>query len=64
MPHMTGGLLPPGLVTVNVSVRHCDAEATFWPCPVATVCPFRIVFVVSVEVEGPVIEKVLKSKRS
>ena len=25
VPHMTGGLEVPVLVTVNLSVRHCDA---------------------------------------
>ena len=58
-PQRTGLVDPPGLVTENESVKHCDAVDT--STPPAFVAPFRILVEVSVKVLGPVMTKVLKS---
>lgn len=57
MPHMMGGAFPPGLVTLNVSVRHWLAEVTSTVAAPVTI-PLIVIPVVTVSVEGPVMVKV------
>ena len=65
VPQMVGGPSPLGLLTENVSVRHCDAVVASAPAAVTPVgSPFRRAATVVVEVDGPVIWKVWKSSRS
>ncbi len=61
---MTGGLTPPGLVTENVSVRHWPLEKTDKVPEVARTPFFRIPTEEVDEVEGPVTENTVKSRRS
>ncbi len=64
---MTGGAEPPGLVTVNQSVRHRVCRFMGAPTPVFSArSPLRTepIFNVVVAVSGPVMEKVLKSSLS
>ena len=67
MPHICGGLIPPGFDTEKVSVRHRDASVTATPPatvnagPPARVAPEPEVID---EVDGPEIMNWLKSKRS
>ena len=64
MPQIAGGAFPPFPVTVNVSVKHCVAELTVTPlATVVILSPLRIAIVLTA-VLGPVITKVLKSRRS
>ena len=63
-PQMTDGAAPSELLTLKVSVRHWVACVEAVPAPVCTGAPFRVLVVDTVEVEGPVSTKVLKSKRS
>jgi hypothetical protein len=61
---MTGGLVPPGFVTLKVSVRHWLAMvATVPEAAVTRLIPLRRVSEV-VSVEGPWIVKELMSRRS
>ena len=55
LPHIVGGVIPPGLVTENVSVRQAVALVEATPMSVVT-----DLVVVAVEVEGPV--KTMESK--
>ena len=60
-----GDVPPPGLVTENVSVRHCDACETDTPLvtPVRGK-PKKFLATLVLEVDGPLIWNVSKSKRS
>ena len=63
---MVEGLAPSGLETVNVSVRHWVAE-DWETAPLETgvrATPKLVLTSLAVEVDGPVIWKVLKSRRS
>ena len=62
-PQMTDGARFPGDVTENVSVRHWPALAAGTPAPEVTM-PLTVVATLSIAVEGPVMEKVVKSKRN
>jgi hypothetical protein len=63
VPQITGLLLPPlEEVTENVSVRHSVAVVA--PSPPALGAPFKIFMAVVIDVDGPVMTKVLKSKRN
>jgi hypothetical protein len=62
---MVGGALPPGFVTWKVSVRHWVAVDTgIAPAARLDGCPFSSMATTLVLVDGPVMENVLKSKRS
>ncbi len=62
---MTGGLVPPVLVTEKVSVRHCVACVAGAPAAMdGATRPFRMDVVLVVAVDGPVIANVTKSKRN
>ncbi len=62
---MRGGADPPGLVTEKVSVRHEVARLYVFPLPtVKAGWPLSSEATDVVDVEGPEITKVLKSKRS
>ncbi len=61
---MVEGVLPPGLVTAKVSVRQLLARETEKPVPVGEATPLAILKALAVVVEGPVITKREKSKRS
>ena len=50
---MVGGVPPPGLETVNVSVRHCEADVT--EEPEFAMLPKMALPTTIEEVEGPVI---------
>ena len=60
---MTGGLAPLALTTLNVSVRHLEANVAEVP-EVATGKPFKIFVSEIVAIDGPVITNVSKSNRS
>ncbi len=62
---MLGGLMPPPeLVTEKVSVRHCDwAETGTAPAGETTPLLAATLATDVVEVDGPVITKVSKSRR-
>ena len=60
---MTGGTLPLGPVTENVSVRHWVARVTPVP-PLPITVPWVMPVVDVVRVVGPAITKELKSNRS
>ena len=64
VPQIWGGEFPPGLVTVNLSVRHWDASATLLAVAARLETPFRILLLDRDSVVGPVITKVVKSRRS
>ncbi len=62
---MTGGAIPPGFVTLNVSVRQLPTSAAGAPEATArTRSPLRILPIETVAVEGPVIMKAEKSNLS
>ena len=63
MPQMVGGEAPVGLVTEKESVRHWpDTDCPAFPVVVGT--PFFVKTVEVVEVDGPVMVKDTKSRRS
>ena len=59
LPQIVGGTGLPGLVTIKVSVKHCVFVVYGTPTPTST--PNLCKPTVTVEVEGPRIENVLKS---
>jgi hypothetical protein len=60
---MTGGEFPPFPVTEKVSVRHSVAK--FWGIvPAAARAPFNVKKAEDVRVLGPLMTKLLKSRRS
>ena len=61
MPHKTGTVDEGLPVTVNASVKHCDAVETV--VPVAATSPNIAFVVVVVKVLGPVMAKFVKSSR-
>ena len=64
-PQITGGVEPPGLDTLKVSVRHWEAEATSTPFVTAgRTWPFNALPMLSDNVDGPVMTNMLKSRRS
>ncbi len=64
VPQITGGVLPPGLVTVNVSVRQLDLSDAAAMRPLLVAWPLLWVKEIAEEVTGPVIMKESKSRRS
>ena len=60
---MTGGTLPAGPVSENVSVRHCVAVLTGAPAGLVMLPPISK-RLEAVTVVGPVITKLLKSSRN
>ena len=65
IPQIGDGAFPPGLETENVSVRHC--VAVDWEAPLETALrarPKKVFTSLAVTVEGPVIMKESKSRRS
>ena len=63
VPQITGGLPPGTPVIVNVSVRHWVAEL-IGTAPPGAILPPTVLTTEAVRVLGPVITKVLKSKRN
>ena len=59
---MAGGAVLPGVVTVNISVKHWEAVVN----PVAEINPraFSVLRNETVEVDGPVMTKSTKSRRN
>ena len=64
VPQITGGVLPPGLVTVNVSVRQLDLSDAATVLPLSAVWPWLWVNEVAEEVTGPAITNESKSRRN
>ncbi len=60
---MTGGEHPSPLVTENESVRHWVEVATLLAA-VAVEAPYKVLVTLVEAVEGPVMTKLIKSKRS
>ncbi len=65
VPQIVGGLAPPGLVTLNVSVMHLVKSQTGIVPPLATT-PVRAILLVTVTVPvlGPEMTKMSKSSLS